>query len=134
MSRPVTLSALARRIIVICGSSKYYEDVDILSTFLSARGHFVFGFITYNKKIYNELNEMQKASIKLTHFRKIDLAEEVHIVNTNGYIGETTQAQLAYSIAKGKAIYFTDQQLAEGYMETYAHEIGKLVSGYMLSS
>lgn len=123
-----------RRLIVVCGSAKYSEHVEALCTLLCARGHLVWGFATHNKSLYKQLEEVQRELIKSSTFRKIDLADEVHIVNTNGYIGDTTQCHLAYAIAKGKAIFFTDQQLAEAYMETYAHEIGKLASSYMMSA
>jgi cell division protein FtsB len=38
------------------------------------------------------------------HKRKIDLADEVHILNIGGYIGESTRSELESARSKGKVI------------------------------
>lgn len=48
------------------------------------------------------------------HFRKIDVADEVFVVNYNGYIGESTQNEIEYAMKQGKSI-------------TYMEENGKVV-------
>ncbi|MFD7153578.1 hypothetical protein ACFV9C_03215 [Kribbella sp. NPDC059898] len=40
------------------------------------------------------------------HLRRIDLADEVRIVNPGGYIGETTRREIAYATASGKPITY----------------------------
>jgi hypothetical protein len=42
------------------------------------------------------------------HLRKIDLADEVLILNVGGYIGESTKRELAYAQQWGKAIRFLE--------------------------
>jgi len=42
------------------------------------------------------------------HLRKIDLADEVLILNVGGYIGESTGNELAYAKAKGKRIRYLE--------------------------
>ncbi|WP_433157021.1 hypothetical protein [Kribbella sp. CA-247076] len=44
------------------------------------------------------------------HLRRIDLADEVRIVNPGGYIGEATRREIAYANAVGKRV-------------TYLHEL-----------
>lgn len=44
------------------------------------------------------------------HLRRIDLADEVRIVNPGGYIGEATRREIAYANALGKRV-------------TYLHEL-----------
>lgn len=47
------------------------------------------------------------------HLRRIDLADEVRVVNPGGYIGETTRREIAYANALGKPVtYF--HELATG--------------------
>ena len=50
----------------------------------------------------------QKAVLDALHLRKIDLADRVLIVNPGGYVGESTQKEIAYAEASGKPITFTD--------------------------
>ena len=50
-----------------------------------------------------------KAVLNEPHPRKIDLADEVLILNVGGYIGESTAREPAYARANGKAIRFLEQ-------------------------
>ncbi|MBQ8047409.1 MAG: hypothetical protein IJ196_05745 [Prevotella sp.] len=43
------------------------------------------------------------------HLRKIDLADEIYVVNVNGYIGESTRREIAYATRCGKKVnYFQE--------------------------
>jgi len=44
------------------------------------------------------------------HLRKIDLAEEVFILNVGGYVGESTQRELDYARKKKKVIRFLEPE------------------------
>ena len=50
-----------------------------------------------------ELDEI-KARLDELHKRKIDLADEVLILNVNGYVGTSTRSELEYAIAHGKMV------------------------------
>jgi len=49
----------------------------------------------------------QKAVRDVLHLRKIDLADRVLIVNPGGYVGESTQREIAYAREAGKPVTFT---------------------------
>ena len=40
------------------------------------------------------------------HLRKIDLADEVLVLNVDGYIGESTSREIAYAHATGKPVRY----------------------------
>lgn len=42
------------------------------------------------------------------HKRRIDVADEVLIINVGGYIGESTGRELAYARSKGKKVRFLE--------------------------
>lgn len=48
--------------------------------------------------------EQAKPRLDELHLRKIDLADEVLILNVGGYIGESTARELAYAREHGKRI------------------------------
>lgn len=50
----------------------------------------------------------QKPVLDALHLRKIDLADRVLVVNPGGYIGESTDREIAYARAAGKSVSFTD--------------------------
>src|SRR6478735_11150458 len=43
------------------------------------------------------------------HLRRIDLADEVRIVNPGGYIGEATRREIAYADALGKRVTYVHE-------------------------
>lgn len=47
-----------------------------------------------------------KKKVDELHLRKIDLADEVMILNVDGYIGKSTQNELDYAKKVGKKIIF----------------------------
>jgi hypothetical protein len=49
------------------------------------------------------------AALDELHFRKIDLADEVMILNVDGYIGESTRNELEYARSIGKRIRFLEE-------------------------
>jgi hypothetical protein len=55
--------------------------------------------------------ERVKADLDQLHMRKIDLADEVLILDVDGYIGESTHNELHYAITQGKRVrYWTMEQ------------------------
>ena len=58
-----------------------------------------FGEQSGRKKVLDEL-----------HLRKIDLADEVFVINKDGYIGESTKREIEYAKAKGKPIFYSEEQ------------------------
>ena len=50
-----------------------------------------------------------KPQLDELHLRKIDMADEVLILNVNGYIGESTSRELAYAQKQGKMIRFLNK-------------------------
>ena len=43
------------------------------------------------------------------HKRKIDMADEIFVINVNGYIGESTQSEIRYAIEAGKGIKYLEE-------------------------
>ena len=44
------------------------------------------------------------------HFQKIDMADEIFIINVGGYIGESTKREIAYAESKGKVINYLEEE------------------------
>ena len=40
------------------------------------------------------------------HKRKIDLADEIYVINVDGYIGSSTKSEIEYAIATGKKVNY----------------------------
>lgn len=42
------------------------------------------------------------------HKRKIDMADEVFVINVGGYIGSSTQSEIEYASATGKTVNYLE--------------------------
>lgn len=49
-------------------------------------------------------NSAEKVALDELHKRKIDLADEVYVLNVGGYIGDSTRSEVAYAEATGKPV------------------------------
>lgn len=50
----------------------------------------------------------QKAKLDELHLRKIDLADQVLVININGYIGESTSREIEYARRTGKLVRYLE--------------------------
>ena len=50
--------------------------------------------------------EMFKQKLNLMHRQKIDMSDEIFVINKDGYIGESTRAEIEYTKRKGKKISY----------------------------
>ena len=44
------------------------------------------------------------------HFRKIDMADRVFIVNVDGYIGESTRNEIEYALKQGNPVEYIEEK------------------------
>jgi hypothetical protein len=42
------------------------------------------------------------------HKRKIDMADEIFVINKNGYIGDSTKSEINYAIQTGKKVNYLE--------------------------
>lgn len=90
-------------IVCICGSARFAEEMRDANRDLTFAGVIVVAPGEADEAISVE----QKALLDALHLRKIDLADRVLVVNSRGYIGESTRREIAYARATGKPVSFT---------------------------
>jgi len=72
-----------------------------------------------------------KDALDELHFRKIDLADDVLVLNVDGYVGSSTQREIAYAIATGKPVRFLNPKEGEALLEKRAAVIGGQVAAFV---
>jgi len=108
-------SAVARpKIVCLCGSTRFYEAFQRANYEETMAGRIVLsvGFFMHSAaQAHGETfgcTPEQKVGLDQLHFRKIELAYEVLILNVGGYIGESTRNELAHARSIGKSIRFLE--------------------------
>jgi hypothetical protein len=117
------------QIVCLCGSTKFKENFLRTNMELTLAGKIV---VTVGAFMHADhlLLEDEKRGLDLLHLRKIDLANEVMILNCGGYIGASTARELAYAVFRKKRIVFLEAT-GEKFMETNSHLLGRLVAEFM---
>ncbi len=95
-----------RKVITLCGSTRFKDDFERINKELSLQGNVVItvAFFDHADKIHPTLE--QKYLLDEIHLRKIDLADAIYVVNKDGYIGESTTNEIKYARNNGKEIVF----------------------------
>ena len=59
-------------------------------------------------KFKTELNIETKKMLDEMHRQKIDMSNEIYVINFGGYIGESTKSEIEYAKANGKKISYLE--------------------------
>ncbi|MEU3619848.1 hypothetical protein ABZ725_47320 [Streptomyces sp. NPDC006872] len=99
-------------IVVLCGSTRYWEELAEANVYETAAGRIVLAPGCNLRKAHPLWADPARADrLKLMldalHRQKIDLADEVLIVNPGGYIGDSTRKEIEYARSLGKPIRYT---------------------------
>jgi len=104
-------SAPRPRIVCLCGSTRFGEAFQSANLKETLDGKIVLSIgcnMKSDTEIFGHLPQPEldeiKARLYELHKRQIDLADEVLILNVNGYIGTLTRSELEYAIAHGKTV------------------------------
>lgn len=90
-------------IVAICGSTRFRAEMAEANRELTLAGCMVLapGVFAHDG---DEITEEQKAALDELHLRKIDLADQVLVVDPGGYVGESTRREIAYAEEHGKPV------------------------------
>lgn len=103
------------KIICLCGSSRFIESFAVLAWEFEKQGIIALGLhllpASYPTKVTDHIAEAEGVTDILNnlHLRKIDMADEVFVVNVNGYIGDDTKREIAYANSLGKPVRYLEE-------------------------
>ena len=97
------------KIVTLCGSTRFKEQFLEVQKRLTLEGCIVISVGLFG---YSGDDDVWKPGVKEMlddmHLRKIDLADEIFVINVNGYIGESTRREIAYAEKMGKKISYLE--------------------------
>jgi hypothetical protein len=107
-------------IVCLCGSTRFWRTFQEAALAETVAGNIVLSigaatatdedhFAHLSPKVYDNL----KDQLDELHLRKIDLADEVLILNVGGYIGASTARELEYARTYGKVVRFLEPRPPE---------------------
>ena len=97
------------KVITLCGSTKFKEQYLEAQKRLTLEGNIVISVGLFGHSGDNEVwTEGTKAMLDDMHLRKIDMADEIFVINVGGYVGESTRREIEYALKNGKAVRYLE--------------------------
>lgn len=120
------------KVITLCGSTRFKDEFLEAQKRLTLEGNIVISVGLFGHSGDDEVwTEGVKGMLDRQHLAKIDLADEIFVINVGGYIGESTRREIAYAEFKGKTITYMDNSKKTSIYENYAalvelHDAGRI--------
>jgi len=98
-----------RKVITLCGSTKFKKEYEEWNKKLTLEGNVVLSCGVFAHADDIELTDEQKRMLDEIHIRKIDMSDEIFVLNVDGRIGESTQCEINYARKKGKKVGYLEE-------------------------
>lgn len=99
------------KIITLCGSTRFKDQFLEMQKKLTLEGNIVISVGLFGHSGDKEvLNDGVKEMLDDMHKRKIDLADEIYVINVGGYIGSSTKSEIEYAIKTGKKVNYLENE------------------------
>lgn len=101
------------RIVCLCGSTRFHKEFVEQNYKETMKGNIILsvGFFMHSGEAHGEhigITPDQKEGLDELHKRKIDLADEIFVLNKDGYIGSSTRSEIDYAIKHGKPVRYLE--------------------------
>ena len=97
------------KVITLCGSTKFKEEFLREQKRLSLEGNIVISVGMFGHSGDDEVwSEGVKEMLDDMHKRKIDMADEIFVINKGGYIGSSTKSEIEYATKTGKKVNYME--------------------------
>ena len=96
-------------VITLCGSTRFKEQFLEAQKRLTLEGNIVISVGLFGHSGDDEVwTEGTKEMLDDMHKRKIDMADEIYVINVGGYIGSSTRSEIEYAKSLGKGIRYLE--------------------------
>jgi len=104
------------KVITLCGSTRFKDEFMEAQKRLTLEGNIVISVGLFGHSGDHEVWEnMDEETLTATkemlddmHKRKIDMADEIFVINVGGYIGESTRSEIEYALIHGKTVKYLE--------------------------
>lgn len=102
-------------VVCLCGSTRFYEAFQRANYDETMDGRIVLsvGFYPHSaEQAHGEAvgcTPAQKEALDALHMHKIDMADEILVLNIGGYIGESTAREIAHAERNGKRVRYLEE-------------------------
>lgn len=104
------------KVITLCGSTRFKDEFMKAQKDLTLKGNIVIsvGLFSHSgdDEVWKNMDEgtltKTKEMLEDMHKRKIDMADEIFVINVGGYIGDSTKYEIEYATKTGKKVNYLE--------------------------
>lgn len=104
------------KVITLCGSTRFKDEFMESQKRLTLEGNIVISVGLFghagDAEVWENMDEgtltKTKEMLDDMHKRKIDMADEIYVINVGGYIGSSTKSEIEDAKATGKGIRYLE--------------------------
>ena len=105
------------KVITLCGSTRFKDEFMEAQKRLTLEGNIVISVGLFghsgDSEVWENMDEgtltKTKEMLDDMHKRKIDMADEIFVINVGGYIGESTRSEIEYALQTGKGVRYLEE-------------------------
>ena len=105
------------KVITLCGSTRFKDAFMEAQKRLTLEGNIVISVGLFghsgDNEVWEGMSEDTLTQTKLMlddmHKRKIDMADEIYVINVGGYIGSSTKSEIEYAYTTGKPVRYLEE-------------------------
>lgn len=94
------------KVITLCGSTRFRDEFERVTRELTLAGNVVVSVGVFCHTDDTPITEEQKTLLDRIHLQKIDMSDEIFVINVNNYIGSSTASEIEYTKSKGKPVNY----------------------------
>ena len=102
------------KVVTLCGSTRFKEQFIDAQKRLTLAGYIVISVGLFghagDQEVWDGMDEgtlsKTKEMLDDMHKRKIDMADEIYVINVGGYIGDSTRSEIQYAEEHGKPVRY----------------------------
>jgi len=98
------------KVVCLCGSTRFKNVWERVNLAESLHGNIVLSVACFPHSDSVPITYKEKDFLDELHLRKIDLSDEILVLDVRGYIGESTQREIEYATRLGKTIRYLSKE------------------------
>lgn len=109
------------KVICLCGSTRFTEQMLVKQWELTKQGNIVLSWCALPESYFKGADkshigdqERVKEIVDEVHKRKIDLSDEILVINIGDYIGDSTKSEIKYAIDHNKPVKWLENHSEQG--------------------
>lgn len=95
--------SVTNTIITLCGSMTFIKEFREVEVVLTRQGFLVLSPV-FGEGV--DISQEDRELLGNAHFKKIDLSNEIYVIDVGGYIGESTKKEINYALANNKRVRY----------------------------